>query len=441
MTQPDGTLMQYNNGIYYWIGGKGTFIYDMLSLKTVFPNWETILKKNSGEFPGSYLSMVTLAMNAIGNNGQFTLYRFRDRTGEQIFIVRNGLFRPVINKMISDTWGVVGAPLDLPSNYVPNWAWSTEFLPVNPHRKAGSTPGDVLYKFEAPMAFEPKVTIGPFPSPAGPQNFWYFYATYQLSSINGASGEDLYIVYTDSSAQYFTVSYLVSQLNTIGQIQAFQQKASPLQFQVLMTQIAARVSTTCPSAIGSPCSLLMGTDDMSLGVQAWIGTQSSNAINAIQQNLCSNVSLKECGCINRSKDPAYNQLAGKMNSPDSCWYLPCKNSSINLIPVDLRSPTCPNICQVLYDLTNTGNVTISNNTNIITCNNPPPKPATPPTPTAPSAPPPTAPSAPPPTAPSTAPPPPPSPQVNVIQKLLSIFKKPTTPPVSFFEKLRAKLPF
>jgi hypothetical protein len=53
-------------------------------------------------------------------------------------------------------------------------------------------------------------------------------------------------------------------------------------------------------------------------------------------NYCTRNNTDECKCVNRASDPEYVKL--KQGNPflDSCWYIPCANSTRYLIPSELK---------------------------------------------------------------------------------------------------------
>jgi len=77
-------------------------------------------------------------------------------------------------------------------------------------------------------------------------------------------------------------------------------------------------------------------------------------------NYCTRNNTNECKCVNRVYDPAYIKL--KQGNPflDSCWYIPCANSTRYLIPSELkRQGECPdNICQIVFDISQAHDVDI-----------------------------------------------------------------------------------
>jgi hypothetical protein len=77
-------------------------------------------------------------------------------------------------------------------------------------------------------------------------------------------------------------------------------------------------------------------------------------------NYCTRNNTNECKCVNRVCDPDYLKL--KQGNPflDSCWYIPCANSTRYLIPSELkRQGECPdNICQIVFDISQAHDVDI-----------------------------------------------------------------------------------
>ena len=433
---PNGSIVAYPNGRYFLSGPQVHLFDNYNSLNAVNPQWsdKVIQAKNYSRPQLAIMDTISSDLVTWLDTDQRTESKFIFNVVEYPntqFGYRNGFARPYPTLGVKLSWFDGRDPPPFVSGgvwarYFGVWIKPDYMLPFNPARK-NTDPDWILWKFETSKVDGPQVTTNII-TPPNRDDYTQIYSMAQLGTdADGRPTEDVYITYSNKDMTQITCSYLVDQITTPGQIQTFKSKFSSQSFDVLMSLIAVRNTTNCPPSLGSPCSGLMGLDDISKLIQEWIRSKPPGVINAVQQNICNSTrGLKECGCINRINDPGYTQLAGKINSPDSCWYLPCSNSSQNLISPELTNPTCPNMCQIIYDLTNTGSLTNLNKTNIINCSNyspiptpPPPPPSLPPPPPSPPSPPPPPPSLPPP------PPPPPSPPPNLtwIQKLLKFFKQ------------------
>lgn len=118
-------------------------------------------------------------------------------------------------------------------------------------------------------------------------------------------------------------------------------------------------STSCSEGVSS-CSRFHSTDEEGKICRAW-DKRDHGAADVAKTTYCkNNPSSLECRCINRASDKIYQAIAAKSNSPDACWFLPCKNPDTYLVPSTISlSTTCPNICQQINDFTSTDGANIS----------------------------------------------------------------------------------
>ncbi|UNA01268.1 hypothetical protein [Red seabream iridovirus] len=102
----------------------------------------------------------------------------------------------------------------------------------------------------------------------------------------------------------------------------------------------------------------------------WYHGLSPSDSDAFIQRYCTrNPTSKDCACAMRSRDPLYDKVKAMKVFNDGCWYSPCADSVGQLLPNAVRNPTCPsNVCQVAYQIIDTGSVTIEDVKNIINCN-------------------------------------------------------------------------
>jgi hypothetical protein len=87
------------------------------------------------------------------------------------------------------------------------------------------------------------------------------------------------------------------------------------------------------------------------------------------QNYCLRHNTEDCKCINRANNSAYQVMKGTHLINDGCWYTACANRSGKyLVPTQLVNPNCPDkMCQVLFDIIKTGDVSIDHVQNDIMC--------------------------------------------------------------------------
>lgn len=127
---------------------------------------------------------------------------------------------------------------------------------------------------------------------------------------------------------------------------------------------------TCPDGMSEGCSRYFSVDATGDYCRASFNEKSDAEKNTAIFNYCSRHDTDDCKCANRSKDVSYENIKKGNPFPDSCWYIPCSNSSRYLIPSDYKQNTnCPqNICQIVFDISQARNVDIDNMKSDINCN-------------------------------------------------------------------------
>ena len=132
------------------------------------------------------------------------------------------------------------------------------------------------------------------------------------------------------------------------------------------------------------CSRLKSIGEGGNECRKWFEKQPSHVQDATIQNYCLRHNTEDCKCINRGYNRSYQAMKGAHAINDGCWYSACANRSGKyLVPSQLANPSCPdNLCQVLFDIVEDGNVSIDHVQNDITCkfDRNPPEPSSKPAP-------------------------------------------------------------
>ena len=125
----------------------------------------------------------------------------------------------------------------------------------------------------------------------------------------------------------------------------------------------------CPYGMKA-CSRLKSIGEGGNDCRRWYESQPTHVQDVAVQNYCLRHDTDDCKCANRSNSETYNALKGSHFINDGCWYSPCANKSGKyLVPSQLINPNCPEkMCQILFDIIKTGNVSMENVKNDITCN-------------------------------------------------------------------------
>lgn len=124
----------------------------------------------------------------------------------------------------------------------------------------------------------------------------------------------------------------------------------------------------CPKGM-KECSRLKSIGEGGEECRKWYEAQPANVRDAAIQNYCLRNDTEDCKCVNRADSESYQLMKGAHSINDGCWFSACANRSGKyLVPSQLVNPSCPDkICQVLFDIMKTGNVSIDNVKNDIVC--------------------------------------------------------------------------
>jgi hypothetical protein len=117
------------------------------------------------------------------------------------------------------------------------------------------------------------------------------------------------------------------------------------------------------------CSRLKSTGLDGSECRNWFSKLTPSQRDSIISSYCLENNTDDCKCVNRNFYESYQRLKSINPYNDGCWYVHCTDSQKNLIPSHLLDPECPdNICQVIFDIYDTGNVTFDDVKNDINCN-------------------------------------------------------------------------
>jgi hypothetical protein len=130
----------------------------------------------------------------------------------------------------------------------------------------------------------------------------------------------------------------------------YQEANTTLNEQILPV-FCSGITTSCrpdPLTDTTPetCSRLI--DISNLTCPLWSVTHTTQT-DSIMNSYCDTFpSAYECECINRNLNPVYNALGTGLNeSQDHCWFIPCSNKDIYLIPSTKPEGPCPDVCGVV----------------------------------------------------------------------------------------------
>jgi hypothetical protein len=90
------------------------------------------------------------------------------------------------------------------------------------------------------------------------------------------------------------------------------------------------------------CSLFTAKDSAGSLCRDWQNKNPQQADKSIYTYCQNNKSAPECRCINRNDNRVYNGFKQYAKDvPDSCWFIPCRNTGSNLVPSNLKDAKCP----------------------------------------------------------------------------------------------------
>jgi hypothetical protein len=181
-----------------------------------------------------------------------------------------------------------------------------------------------------------------------------------------SKGQDPLIFYGwDKKAPNIQCVYNLDKIDTRKQVLAYTDKFG--ENNDIEAQYCTQKVKSCPKGM-KECSRLKSIGEGGDECRKWFEKQPTFIKNATMQNYCLRHNTEDCKCINRSENQAYQAMKGAHSINDGCWYTACANKSKYLVPPHLINPECPDkLCQVLYDIIDTGNVSIDNVQNDIVC--------------------------------------------------------------------------
>lgn len=147
---------------------------------------------------------------------------------------------------------------------------------------------------------------------------------------------------------------------------------------VIFPTFCAKSSSSCPidSTTGNPmpmCANLSATDEAGMLCRRWASLRANQDIaDSTKKTACLLNNTPDCACINRAQNKAYRIIKQGNPFKDGCWFIPCSNPDVFLIPSDdmIRPGDCPQtVCQVVNEIVaeSGGTVVIGGQTNDISC--------------------------------------------------------------------------
>jgi hypothetical protein len=191
--------------------------------------------------------------------------------------------------------------------------------------------------------------------------------------LNSKNENPLCYVSWDTFAPNQKCFFDLEKIDTLQLVNKFTEKFG-LNNEVYNNYCFSKVSN-CPDGV-KECSRIKSSDEGNLECKLWFESLPATTQDAYMQNYCQKNQTKECDCVLRSESPTFIKMKGMHGYNDGCWFLPCSDSYEYLIPSNLKNPSCPsNICQIIIDVANAGNVNIDDIKNDLTCNfDPKPRP-------------------------------------------------------------------
>jgi hypothetical protein len=110
----------------------------------------------------------------------------------------------------------------------------------------------------------------------------------------------------------------------------------------------------------SSCSNLVSTGDNGTLCRQWTSTVPAQIVDQTKSNYCRQFNTPDCKCINRTESQIYRDVSAGYPFPDSCWWIPCRNSDAFLVPSNLLNPQCPSeVCTIVNNTINNRNTNIN----------------------------------------------------------------------------------
>ncbi len=113
------------------------------------------------------------------------------------------------------------------------------------------------------------------------------------------------------------------------------------------------------------CSHLKSSSTEGDNCRQWLSGLTQQEVDQVISTICINFpELVECKCVNRAQDPQYNEVKPVAPFPDACWFIPCAGTEPFWVKSTdtVAGESCPdNLCQVIFDASAEGDVTIDEN--------------------------------------------------------------------------------
>jgi len=171
----------------------------------------------------------------------------------------------------------------------------------------------------------------------------------------------------DNKAPNLKCVYDLEKIDTREQVLAYKDKFG--ENNDIEAKYCTQKVTSCPNGM-KECSRLKSIGEGGNECRMWFERQPNHIKDATIQNYCLRHNTEDCKCVNRADSSTYQAMKGAHSINDGCWYTSCANKSGKyLVPSQLVNPSCPDkLCQVLFDIIKTGNVSIDHVKNDIVCN-------------------------------------------------------------------------
>jgi len=303
-----------------------------------------------------------------------TYFGCRDKSAAAVWRASpNSVLRPMPSGEVMSTYTDMSPGWEHKVNMLSTCTGATlgPLLPANPAHKPGADVDATLAQLEGSAEKFTAVLQNPT-SPA-------VIVPPGLCVLSASPGENFIADWANptdpaSGGWRATCTYLMSELVTAEQLTHLQQNIDSASFNRLMTTLASRPTAACPinpltGTKQTLCSGLRALTEVGGFTRTWFASLPAPQRDTLMAAVCgNNPNLAECKCINRAGDNDYNTMKQIRGLSDSCWFLPCMNSTDFFVPSALENPTCPtNTCEIVSTYMSNNNIGTLGKATVLSC--------------------------------------------------------------------------
>lgn len=179
---------------------------------------------------------------------------------------------------------------------------------------------------------------------------------------NSLSGKDPRLrIAWNGKAPDIRCYYDRSEINTVEQLRAIKDIFGKIDSD-LGSKICMKPSDGNCVAPLNTCSIPRSTTSDGKFCVEWFQELDKKERDATMLNYCYSYNTEDCRCINRLLTDEYRYLKPGNPINDNCWFVPCSNGQVYMVPSELAESSCPqNVCEIIFNIYKNRDVKIYDN--------------------------------------------------------------------------------